>query len=394
MADVNSPLLQLLQRNAEIFAGKRVLFVGAIYDPALLQLTKSSARAQVLCDSFACAKQMAAMLGQTLQPKLTATATLKHISVTFAPRQLFTPEPCDILCLLLDKTKAVNQALLHELSPYVAPSGMILAAGANDAGGKSADTYLKPHGRCGKLDTARKCTLWQLLPDADKPFAAPPTALTLKPEEKMALLTALNSHDFSKVALSLADKPRLELEDAQLLQDCQVFSPGRIDDGTLLLLDALAEAPTMEQAPALDLCCGCGIVGLQLHYQGFAVSACDNSAAALFVTILNYATAHILEPLEQERILPSDMLTDLPADMRYALIAVNPPFHQGVKTDNSLSRNLLNAAPERLLPEGSLVIVGNTFLQYDKALRCHFALVKDLRRTTRFAVQRAAQPRL
>ena len=389
MATVNSPLLQLLERNCELFAGKRVLFVGALYDPTLLQLTKECARAQVLCDSFTTAKAMAAMLGQRLESKLMASATLKHISVHFAPRQLFTPKECDIICLLLDKTKAVNQALLAALTPYLAADGLVLAAAANDAGGKSADGYLKGHGICSKLDSARKCTLWQLHFDKATPFAAPANALVLSAAEKATVLQALQDHTFPK--LDLSGKPCLEvpLFDHPLVQDCQVFSPMRVDEGTILLLDALHEAPALPQGTALDLCCGCGIVGLQLLQQGFAVSASDDSAAALLLTALNYGQSGSTNIVSVQ---PSDMLKDLPEGVRYDIIAVNPPFHQGVKTDSTLSRSLFNTVAEHLAAQGSLVLVGNTFLQYEHTLRNYFALVKDLRRTTRFAVQRAAQP--
>ncbi len=409
MVQTNSPLLQLLQRNENLFAGKSVIFAGDITDPALLQLTKGCAAATVLCDHFGTAQRMAAMLGQSQPARLHSEVSYRHISLSYTARQLFAPAKADLLCLLLHKTKSVNQALLASLAPYLNADGMILAAAANEAGGKSADSLLKAHGSCFKADSARKCTLWQLHFDASRPFAHPADALVLTAAQKSAFLECLKTDDFSALVPECAGTaikaPRLNLElpevtdnsaPLSLLQDCQVFSPGRVDEGSAMLLQATACLCTQQQLTgktALDLCCGCGLIGIALAHCGLKCSACDVSAAALFLSALNLCRCKLPERACSAYLQPSDLLADLNQAVHFDLIAVNPPFHQGVARNDSLSNALFASAGAHLNPEGTLLVVGNTCLKYPERLQQFFTSCTTICHSTRFNVSAARQPR-
>ena len=369
MGNVNSPVLQLLQRSAAVFEGQSVIFAGEIYDPAVLHLAKLCRQAVILCDHFGAAQQMAAMLGQRLPAKLNAGAAFQHIEVRFTTPQLYHAaegEEHDILCLLVHKTKAVNQQLCALFAPALKHGGRILAAGANDAGGRSADSYLKDHGACSKLDTARKCTLWQTVFDKTRPFVLP---------------------QLDQLTLPLSLLPESESRpEIYLLQDPAVFSPGRLDAGTAALIEALSHiaAPDMR---ALDLCCGCGAVGVCMAKAGLKTDCCDVSAAAVHLTRRNLQLNGCEDAAR--RVFPSFMLDDLPDSARYDLIAVNPPFHQGVSRNLNLSANLFTAAKAHLNPDGVLCVVGNTCLNYPQQLRELYPQTEILSSNPKFTVTAA-----
>lgn len=411
MADFNSPVTELLGRSEDAFIGRRAVFAGDIADASILHLAKLCKEAVVLCNNFTAAQQMAALLGQELEPKLNAKAQYKHISVIYTAPQLFEAPECDLICLLLNKSKPINQSLLAALTPSLVPDGLILAAGANEAGGRSADGYLKSHGMLFKKDSARKCTLWQLNFDKNSVFAYPPHSLVLTNAERERFNAALNAGDAQAVksalkafaldadagagagagAESAAIVPRsvLKVETAagelQVLQDVHVFSPGRVDEGTAQLISCLAD---FARSPALDLCCGSGIVGLQLCRQGVNTAFADLSAAALFLSTLNLCLNGLID--QCLGVSASDMLADLgplkqaAAPQGFGLIAVNPPFHQGVKQQSTPARALFAAVKDYLQPAGVLLCVGNAFLGYDELMAQSLPHVSVKARTTRF----------
>ncbi len=401
MSEFSTPVLELLARSKDTFAGRTAVFAGSITDPAVLHLAKLCSRAVVLCDDYTAACGMAALLGQELPPRLNASVTLNHITVIYTAPQLFEPPQCDLFCLLLHKSKPVNQYLLAAVTRELIPDGLILAAGANDAGGRSADSYLESHGMLYKKDSARKCTLWQLHFNKHLPFAYPPQSLVLSDEQRRRCSAELgeiyaghNCDAAGKPYLSLQQEPgallpqlKLNLQGhcLPLWQDVNVFSPGRLDEGTAQLISCL---PDFARSPALDLCCGCGVVGLTLCAMGIRTAFCDLSAAALFLTELNLSACGLREFSLGVR--ASNMLSDLPAGDGFGLIAVNPPFHQGVNRLHTPARSLFAEVKNYLQPGGCLLCVGNAFLGYDRLLPLHLPEVRVAARSSRFVTTAAS----
>lgn len=401
MAEFSSPVLELLARSADCFEGRTAVFAGAISDPSILHLAKLCREAVVLCDDYTAACGMAALLGQELPQRLNASVTLHHITVIYTAPQLFVPPQCDLFCLLLHKTKPVNQYLLASVTRALIPDGSILAAGANDAGGRSADSYLKSHGILYKRDSARKCTLWQVHFNKHMPFAYPPLSLVLSDEqiarcnaELQEIYAGRDRDAAGRTYLSLEPEPgtrmpQLELNlhghTLKLFQDVNVFSPGRLDEGTAQLISCL---PDFVRSPALDLCCGCGVVGLSLCAMGINTAFCDLSAAALFLTELNLSACDLRS--RSLGVRASNMLSDLNAGAGYGLIAVNPPFHQGVSRQSAPVRGLFAEVKNYLQPGGCLLCVGNAFLGYDRQLPLYLPEVRVAARSTRFVTTAAS----
>ena len=165
-----------------------------------------------------------------------------------------------------------------------------------------------------------------------------------------------------------------------------VFSHGRLDDGTALLLAALEEAGLGRRGfrRALDWGAGNGVLGAALATlvpEG-EVDCADADAMAL-----EAARATMARNRLPVRVLASDGFSDLGGP--YDLIVSNPPFHAGIRTDSRAARRFLEEAPRHLSRKGSLWMVANAFLDHGPVLRAGFDRVRTVHLTTRYRVLEA-----
>lgn len=345
------PLTELVNRSKELFDGTDLLIAGDVADPQLLSLCKNCHLADVITDNYVTFRQMAAMLAQTATDSIMQTVTYKHLSVHFGVPDELKDKLKSYNCalLFLQKNKNSTVKLLSFLSAKLPPKSRVYLAGANSGGGKSAYRLLEAAGTPFKVDSARKCTLFGLRVEHDFPAAAAISQITT------------------------ADK-------ISLYQSPDVFSCGKLDEGTALLLTELSQVKSGKSA--LDLGCGCGVVGISLKKAGFeSVTCVDVSASALLLTAKNAQLNKV-----DLTVKPSDMLSNTAT---YDLIAVNPPFHQGLAQDRSPTLEMLSTVPQHLNPQGVLYLVGNNFLKYERVLKTVFSSVEIVRANSRFSVIKA-----
>lgn len=355
-----SALTELLERNPELFTGKRVLFAGEILDESLLQLVRDTSRAALIVDNYAIAAQMAALFAKELPSAPPATVTYKQVSVHFAAAEdalnaLKAEDPFDVLCLSVHKSKAVSQSLLHDFSALLTDGATIAVAGANDGGGRSAHQLLKNCADVYKKDTARKCTLFCGTYHRNSPFASPAGVqdLTLSFSVKDDHLR-INTEDAASRTLALA-------------QNVAVFSPAALDKGTVLLIESAALADIRGKS-LLDLCCGCGVVGMSLTPFAGAVTYCDVSAEALSLTARNLQALGLGGTVRAASFLEGMG--------KYDVIVVNPPFHQGVNVAISPTITMLRSLKEHLNTKGCAYVVYNRHLNYAAALEEGYTVSK------------------
>src|SRR5437588_1511584 len=162
-----------------------------------------------------------------------------------------------------------------------------------------------------------------------------------------------------------------------------VFSDGKLDEGTRLLLEALEVRPTDE---ALDIGCGAGFIGIhiaRLANRG-KVTMVDASLASIAVAERRVAESG----LANIRVLASDGAQAV-LQQRFDLVVTNPPFHMGgIQTTEIAQRFILEAA-QVLKARGRFYLVANRFLKYEPALRVHFKSVDEVGGNTRYKVLRA-----
>jgi 16S rRNA (guanine1207-N2)-methyltransferase len=159
-----------------------------------------------------------------------------------------------------------------------------------------------------------------------------------------------------------------------------VFSHGRLDEGTRLLLETVPRL----SGPLLDVGSGAGVIGAWYARESKGnVTLTDADALALEASRRTLAANGILGTVE-----PVDVL---PREGAFASIVSNPPFHRGVSTDYEVIEALAIGAPARLSYGGTLTLVCNRFLGAAKPLDRAFGAHELLKDDGRYRVYRATK---
>lgn len=146
--------------------------------------------------------------------------------------------------------------------------------------------------------------------------------------------------------------------DLDLATDRGVFSGGRIDPGTKILL--LEGPPPPDSGDVLDLGCGYGPIALALATRspGATVWAVDVNERARDLTRANAEAAG----LANVTVVAPD---DVPSDVRFAAIWSNPP----VRVGKTALHDLLHRWLARLSDEGRALLVVQKHLGSDSLHR-------------------------
>ncbi|HZJ93214.1 MAG TPA: class I SAM-dependent methyltransferase [Thiopseudomonas sp.] len=327
------PRSQVLLRNVELFTGK-VLLAGLPADQLLADLPEG-------------------------QGWSWHAGEYEQLSQCFPERCVFSTQAptaeYSAGVLFLPKSRELTEYLLQELAAKV-PSGLLFMVGEKRAGAERAAKQLAAFGRTSKIDSARHCQLWRC-EVSDTPQAPSLDALS------------------KAFTVSAAE---------QSIQVCSVpgvFSHGRLDLGTQLLLECLGDLP---KGHYLDFGCGAGVVGsfLKKTYPSSQVTMLDVDAFAVHSSQLTLAANQL-----EATTIAGDGIHAAPKQL--AAIISNPPFHQGVHTQYETTETLLREAAEHLQPGGELRIVANSFLKYQPLIEQHLGPCTVLAERNGFKVYRA-----
>ncbi len=277
------------------------------------------------------------------------------------------PNPASFATGLLPAPPDRDLLRRHLLTAATAlqPDGLLIIAGANAEGGKTA------------------------IKDAEELFGAP-TWSGYREKHRLAMFrkTTLLTPAWSMVAGIapgtwqgfLIDTPVGPLE---LQTQAGVFAGNKLDAGTRLLLENMS---IPAGANVLDLGCGAGIIGLTAARMGAgAITMTDANLLAVETARHNIDRLGIAAT-----VIASDVLAQLDGQ-RFDCILSNPPFHRGKKVDLRVANRLIAEASAHLTPGGSLVIVANAFLAYDKHMREAFPHVEIIAKTPQFHVMRGTR---
>ncbi|MGV6398041.1 methyltransferase [Pseudomonas caspiana] len=264
-------------------------------------------------------------------------------------------QPFEAAVVFLPKARELTNYLLNALASRLAGRELFLV-GEKRSGIEAAAKQLSPFGRARKLDSARHCQLWQVtVEDA-------PQRVSLE---------------------SLAQHYEVEMEDGPLkvVSLPGVFSQGRLDRGSALLLENIDKLPS---GNLLDFGCGAGVLGaaVKRRYPHNNVIMLDVDAFATASTRLTLAA----NGLEAE-VLTGDGIDAAP--MGLSTILSNPPFHVGVHTDYQATENLLRKARQHLKSGGELRLVANAFLKYQPIIEEHFGVCAIKAQGNGFRIYRA-----
>lgn len=259
--------------------------------------------------------------------------------------QSFDWQPQHII-VLWPKSKVLGQSLIR----FIATSQrQCYAVAANDAGGKSIGKACQAScQQAEKIDSARRCSLWQL---------------DLAPQADFNWLKQAQSFHWQQQAyLTLPG----------------VFSHGKLDVGTQVLLEHLAPPA---HGKLLDLGCGSGVIGLSLKQQQPAL---DITLTDVDAFAIRSAELNAMRLGQTADIYASDGLDHVSGKFDY--IISNPPFHQGKDTDYQFAERLFQQARQHLVADGQLWIVANRHLPYEEWAQQRFASVEILAQQQGFKI--------
>ncbi|WP_295471466.1 class I SAM-dependent methyltransferase [uncultured Pseudomonas sp.] len=283
------------------------------------------------------------------------------LEARFAGRTHFGVEPpagdFDAAVLFLPKARDLADYLLNALAARLQGRQLFLV-GEKRGGIEAASKQLHPFGKPRKLDSARHCQLW-LVGVEQAPQARPLQSLARTYE------------------VPLADGP------LQVVSLPGVFSHGRLDRGTALLLENLDGLPA---GTLLDFGCGAGVLGAAIKRRSpqSEVVMLDVDAFATASSTLTLAANGL-----QAQVITGDGIDAAPAGLQ--VILSNPPFHTGVHTNYQASENLLKKAREHLKKGGELRLVANSFLRYQPLIEAHVGACQTLAEGNGFRIYSAVR---
>ncbi len=171
--------------------------------------------------------------------------------------------------------------------------------------------------------------------------------------------------------------------DLTLSADPGVFAAGKLDPGTARLLEVV-QFGAFAGRRLLDMGCGYGLLALKASLAGAAVTAVDDDLLAVRSTHRNAERYGA-----DVRALHSDVDSELQGEL-FDVVLMNPPFHVGKQVVMDVPGAFLAAAYERLTPGGTLLLVANRALPYEREL-AGFASWETLHSDAQFKVLRATR---
>ena len=280
----------------------------------------------------------------------------EHLAQRYAGRCAFGIEPptgdFDSAVLFLPKSREATDFLLTALSHRLPANGNLYLVGEKKAGIERAARQLGTFGSASKLDSARHCQLWVV--QGPRPSADP------RPDAWLQ---------------------RQQLAELEVVSLPGVFSHGRLDVGTALLLEHLDGLP---EGAVLDFGCGAGVIGATLarRYPASTLHLLDVDAFAVASSRQTLAANGLTGTVSA-----GDGIAAAPSGL--AAIVSNPPFHSGVKTDYRTTETLLAEAVRHLRPGGELRLVANSFLRYPPLIEAAFSNCHTLAERDGFKVYSA-----
>lgn len=333
---------QIIERNAELFAGKRLLLVNPAADALTSRL---AAQWHVWTWDFSVSRGLGGVLDS-------AQLSFAHCCPSMA--QL------DAAILVMPKALERAEYALAQIAPLLAVGQPLYLVGEKKGGITRAERLLESFGAAPeKLDSARHCQLWRV--QLDRPAASFDLQQWIQ-----------------RVQVELADQT------VEMVTMPGVFSHGRLDEGSELLLQETAALP---RGKVLDFGCGAGVLATALARRNpeSRFDLVDVDALALYCA----AETLRLNGVDGE-VYPSDGLSEVHG--RYAAVISNPPFHTGIRHDTSIAEAFFSQVTRNLAPRGELRIVANGFLKYPILIEQHIGPCQVLRETSRFKVYSAVVP--
>lgn len=266
-------------------------------------------------------------------------------------------EEFDLVLMLVTKQQEETRALLAQGLLRLRAGGLIVVAGANDAGGKRIEKDVAALGLTADVASKNKCRIVRVRKTQD-----------------------VNEALMQQWILQGGWQPVLA---GQFISRPGLFNWNRVDTGSFLLSEQL---PFDLSGRGADFGCGYGFLSAHV------LRAC---AGVTHITALD-VDFRAVEACRKNTDFARDRvtcvwhdLTQLPALQNLDFIIMNPPFHEGVRSVSALGVSFIAHAAACLKPGGALYMVANTHLPYEDPLRALFSTVREMHKEKGFKIIRA-----
>ena len=362
------PSADLLAETVPSSAGTRTLLLGCAADPLCLVVARrvKPAECVVVDDDAAAGTTLMALAASARLANLRAEEPAEFAAECAAGAiQQFSVA---IANTLYHPSKRMTMALLALAHAALSPGGTLYIAGAKSRGIVSVAEEMR------------------------RLFGSSATLVMRKGHRVVAATRGPEPGDDPSGLFSLDDAAAEPVvvrgQPLALIPSPLVFAGGRLDPATKLLAEAME---VHSDDVVADLGCGAGIVGLvaaRLAPAGH-VYLLDASHTAVRLAAENARRNGIVNVTT----VAGDAITTLGrTDIRPQVIVTNPPFHMGQVQSRLVAQEFIAGAAQRLAPSGRCYVVANRFLPYERDLRQHFAIVREVAGDERYKVLGAEQP--
>jgi len=263
-------------------------------------------------------------------------AAIKNIGLPVSPNWPAADNKYDVILLLAGKNKQQTLAWMAEAMNRLQKNGKIIVACANKHGAKSYESVLKQ--LAGNLSSRSK--------------------------SKCRIFSAQKSSvfDYSLAAQWLDAGQARRIDTHDLIAQPGLFSWNRPDSGSALLLKQLPEL----SGAGMDLCCGYGLLSAHILRQAGNIKQFHLiEADSLALDCARQNTASWASSVQYHW---TDAATEtLPTGLDW--IVCNPPFHSGQTRNVELGQAIVLRACKSLKQGGSLYMVANRKLPYERLLQ-------------------------
>ncbi len=329
---------QLILRHSKIFKTKKVFFLGNIQDyfPAYLSTISTKINFQKYNDYINFKNENNTKNINIYNQLLISQEMIKN---------------CDTVIYYWPKNKFEAKFQLINLFSCLAIKAQIFIVGENTSGVKSAPLILKKYIQLNKIDSAKHCIL---------------ISGFLKENNKFLLRNFFKKHQWKN--FSIQSLPG-------------VFGYKKIDEGSKLLASTFSKNIN---GKILDMGCGTGFLSVSLlHSSPNAIlTLTDNNVVALKCSQETFDFNKL-----NGKIIRSDLYSNI--FNRFDLIISNPSFHNHLKVNHNMIKQMICDSIKYLTLKGELRFVINSCFNYDFLLKKVFKKYFILKKTKKYKVYQA-----
>jgi 16S rRNA (guanine1207-N2)-methyltransferase len=274
----------------------------------------------------------------------------------------------DVVAIRIPREKLSLLQMLRDAFDSLPIGGRCYIAGANNEGAKTAARLM--HELFGNSDVLRTESSHRVVV-ASKNAASP--------VDESSFTDVLPAPDsFFVCDVSLRGEP------LRLCTRPGVFSWEHLDEATAVLADVMRIAP---DAHVLDIGCGAGPLGVAAaRLTSGRVIMLDADIEAVRCAECTASVNHVANATARW----SDV-TDALDGESFDVVVTNPPFHSGKATDLELPSRFITGAHAALAPGGTMYLVANRTLPYERIVTAAFGECETAFENGRFNVLTATR---